>query len=90
MKIPTYVQDKLVELEGKDAGYITKQWSNLVSQLLQVMQQSLSDEGFQIPNQPTTNIVQLTNMSNGTIIYDSTTDQFKGMVGGTLKTFTLT
>jgi hypothetical protein len=83
--VPTLIQSKIVD----EQGYLTPEWQYLFMQLLQVMQQSLSNEGFTIPPQTTVDIALLTDMVNGTIIYDSTTDNFKGMKGGSLKTFTL-
>ena len=94
VNIPTFVQEKPLD----ENGNWSKPWQQLWEQLLQNMQQSISDEGFLIPSQTTANIAVIIAinpetgtpfMSPGTIIYDSTTDEFKGMVGTTLKTFTL-
>ncbi len=86
MNIPSFVNDKVVD----ENGYWTPQWQNVILQLMQLMQQNLSDEGFVMPSQSTANINLLTKSSNGTVLYDSTTDEFKGRVGGVFKTFTLT
>lgn len=89
MNIPNIPVAKLID----DNGNLNEIWHNFFFQLLQLMQQNLSDEGFLIPQLSTTDIAKLTDPSktpNGTMVYDSTTDDFKGMKGGVFKTFTLT
>jgi hypothetical protein len=86
MKIPNFIYEKALD----ENGYWTKPWQSLWEQLFLNMQNDLSDEGFVMPSQNDTNILLLTQMRNGTIIYDSTNDEFKGKVGGIVKTFTLT
>lgn len=89
MNIPSMPIDKFLD----DKGEMSEIWYAFFQQLLQLMQQNLSNEGIIIPQQPTTNIVLLTDPSktpNGTVIYDSTTDNFKGRQGGVFKIFTLT
>ena len=85
MILPTLPLGEVVNKEGM----LTPDWNQFFTQLLLYMNSNLSSEGFVQPSQPTTNIAQLTNANNGTIIYDSTTDQFKGKIAGTFKTFTL-
>lgn len=62
-------------------------WSQWFQQLVTVIQNNLSPNGFTLPQQPTTTITQLnTQESKGVIIYNETTD--KGMINenGTFKT----
>lgn len=61
---------------------------NFISILIKQMKLNLSDEGLNIPNQPTTAIDQLTNTPNGSVIYDETTHEAKIKVNGTYKTIT--
>jgi len=95
MIVPTYTQERLVD----EDRYLTRPWQGVIGELLQNMQKALSNEGFVIPSQSAANINILISinpetlqpyMADGTIIYDSTNHQFKGMVNGVLKTFTLT
>lgn len=86
MLVPTLVQQQVVD----EKGFLTPQWRQFFEQLLQNMQQSLSDEGFLIPPQSAANIALLTDSPNGTIIYDETNNEFKGKKAGSFMTFTLT
>lgn len=77
MIIPNFVQDKLVD----STGAMTPNWVMFFSQLIDQMQANLSDEGVVIPSQTTANISVIKDHDpaplNGTIIYDSTTNQLK-------------
>lgn len=54
-------------------------------ELNQSLQGSISDNGFAVPNQETSSIVTLSGeMPNGTIWYDSDTDELKAKVGGSV------
>lgn len=71
-------------------GNITSPWKLYFQQLTMALQTNLKPEGFVIPPKPLTDIAQLVDdASNNNIIYDSTTDEFKGNVAGTWKVFTL-
>jgi hypothetical protein len=77
MKIPNFIDSKIVETHGG----LTDTWKQIFIQLLQNMQNTLSDEGFALPQETTTNITKLeTTQSVGRIIYDKTTNQFKACV----------
>lgn len=69
MKVPIYMQ-------GQD--------DNLYQdELNQTLQDALSDNGWKIPNQTTANITQIApTMPNGTIWYDSDTNQLKYIKSG--------
>lgn len=99
MNIPTFVQDKAVITEGEDAGHFTSQWNLFMTQLIDQMQFNLSNEGFVPPNQSTTNIdtIAASDLENFTneglqkirLLMDSTTNELKAIVNGTVKTVTL-
>ncbi len=83
-------------------GNLNPQWLNYFIMQNDALQNYFSPEGYQIPNKTSDEIAKLnatpanpptgaeTRISNNNIIYDSTTDEFKGNVNGTWKTFTLT
>jgi hypothetical protein len=85
---PDLPRDK--QIADKD-GYLKPAWELYFQQLTMALQTNLKPEGFVIPPKPSADIAQLVDSaSNNNIIYDSTTDEFKGNVAGTWKTFTLT
>jgi hypothetical protein len=81
------------------SGNITPHWDLFFQQLVMALQTNLKPEGFVIPPQSASNIASLgnTSASVGNIIYDSTNNQFKGIILVSLgppvvtvtKTFTL-
>lgn len=76
-------------ISDKD-GNITSSYLLFLQQLVMALQTNFKPEGYVIPPKPTSDIVQLIQeASNNNIIYDSTTNQFKGNVNGTWKVFTL-
>lgn len=89
-------EKKLVDEEGN----ITESWDLYFQQLAMALQTNLKPEGFVIPPKSSSDIAQLGDISAsiGNIIYDSTTNEFKGIMLVTLgpplvtitKTFTLT
>jgi hypothetical protein len=86
MLVPSFPVEKVID----DKGYLTPAWRTFFEQLLQNMNQSLSNEGIVIPPQTASNIALLTQSMNGTIIYNSDANSFQGKLGGVFKTFTLT
>lgn len=75
----------------QEDGHFHPAWRQWFQQMTSIIQNNLSPHGFIMPQQPTTTISSLnTAASKGTIIYDETTDQFKGNLAGTFKIFTLT
>lgn len=93
MNIPNFLKSiPIAELKEEDGKYyFTPQMANMFIQLFTELQQNLSNEGFKIPQQTTSNINILDNaLSTAAIIYDSDTNEFKGNVDGVFKTFTLT
>jgi hypothetical protein len=81
MKIPNFADVPVVELDGENKGQFTETWRNIMTQLIQVLQQNASDESLVIPQQSTSNISQLEGSNNqvytGGLIYDSTTNKPK-------------
>jgi len=78
--------DKVID----DEGYMTSPWKLYFQQLAMALQTNFKPEGYVIPPKPTTDIAQLTSdASDNNIIYDNTTNEFKGNVNGTWKVFTL-
>lgn len=70
--IPSYVS-------GQESSWLYN------DQLNQSLQESISDNGFVVPSQPTSSIVNLSGMMpNGTIWYDETTNELKANVNGSI------
>lgn len=73
-----------------EKGMFTDPYKLFFQQLVMALQTNFKPEGYVIPPKPTSDIIQLiAQASNNNIIYDSTTNQFKGNVNGTWKVFTL-
>jgi hypothetical protein len=88
MNIPNFENIQFVDKNG----YLTEQWQNIMQQLITALQSNVSNEGFQIPQQPTTNITMLQSQFAaspnpaayyGNLLYDSTTNQLKVNLAGT-------
>jgi hypothetical protein len=86
MQIPAFENVKFVD----EKGMLTPTAEQMLKLLFQQLIMNVGEEGFVLPQQTDASIALLTNSANGTILYDSTTDQFKGLVAGVFKTFTLT
>lgn len=73
----------------KIPGIFQGQDENLYqTQLNQTMQDSLSDNGWTVPNQSTANITTVApSMPNGTMWYDETTHQMKYIKNGVVTPF---
>lgn len=89
MNLPDYLNTPPIDPE---TGKWTKSWGLVMSQLLSELGADLNAEGFKMPSLPTTDINKLTDASKSTsrIVYDETTNQFKGNIDGTWKTFDMT
>lgn len=84
---PNIPTTKMVQEDGN----VHPAWMQWFQQITSVIQNNLSPQGFIMPQQPTTTITNLNTVaSTGAIIYDETSEQFKGNVAGTFKVFTLT
>lgn len=68
MFVPTMVQDKLLD----EDGYLSKPWQAFFEQLIQNMQQALSNEGFAVPPQSAGNMAIIQpNAMSGTLLFNS-------------------
>lgn len=86
MNIPPFFNDKYVD----DKGYLTSAQQIFNDQLNQAMQSDLSDNGWQLPNQTTANINTIAPvMKNGTMWYDTDTNEFKVLINGVVKVVTV-
>src|SRR5437773_247311 len=98
MNIPSLIlQTPIVDKNGM----ITPTWAGILTHLITQLQNNMSNEGYVLPQQPTSNLATLSAAENyqkyvGSILYDSTMNQFKGnilnpMTGvSEFKTFTTT
>lgn len=79
MKIPIYLMSESTEIDGGNEVYYQ-------DELNRVLQQDLSDNGWQSPQQSTENIEAVASqMQNGTFWYDTTTNEVKFKVDGVIK-----
>lgn len=90
MNIPNFQNTPIVS----SGGNLSDAWSLILQQLITALQKNLSDEGYQVPQQPTATIAKLQTQFNaspnpsvyfGDLIYDSTTNQLKVNINGTFK-----
>ncbi len=87
MIVPTFSYDKVVDKEGNWSLI----WLQIITQLLQQLQVSFSEEGLVLPQQSSANITVIAaSYPNGTMFYNSDTDEFQVIVGGSVKTVTVT
>jgi hypothetical protein len=86
MLIPNFINEKPVD----ENGNWSPEWQNIMVQIITQMQTSLSNEGFNMPQLPTTDIAKLTGaQSIGAIVYDNTLNELKANINGTWKTVTV-
>lgn len=88
MRLPTIPIGKIAD----ENGNMTEEFKNFVTQLMQILNSNIGQSGVTVQSQTATNITTLIangSIKDGTIIYDSTNNVFKGFENGTLKTFTL-
>jgi hypothetical protein len=68
MIVPNFVNQQVVDKNGN----WTDAWASIISQLLLLLQQSLSDEGFVIPSQSNSNLSNISqNLQPGTILFNT-------------------
>jgi hypothetical protein len=79
MNVTAFVNAQFVDKNG----YLTDSWRIILSQLLTQLQANFSNEGVVNPSLTTAQIAQLTNMPNGTTVYNSTTDELMCKKAGT-------
>lgn len=89
MKIPTFSGAKIAEKDGS----CHPEFQQYQDQLNQQMQLTISDDGFVVPSNTTANINHIADNNNpngrpnGTMWYDSTTNQFKRKRNGVVEVF---
>ena len=82
MNIPNFFNTQFVD----EKGYLKPEFQNFFQQLITQLQLNLSDEGYRLPQQPTTTITKLDNAaSTAVILYDNTTDEAKVNIAGTFR-----
>lgn len=89
MNIPSFIQERVID----ENGYFTPSWAFVIEQLLSQLQINAGAEGLVPSSLKTEDIAVVaasTNLQNGTLIYDSTTDQLKTNIAGTFKVITVT
>lgn len=80
------LSDPIVDKEGRMKDLL----GIFLDQLVLALQTNFNNQGIAVPQQTSSNIILLTGTQySGNILYDSTTNQFKGNVNGVWKTFTL-
>lgn len=79
MIIPTFINVQYTE----DDGFLTPAMQLYNDELNQTMQNGLSNNGWTVPQLTTAQITQIaTQMPNGTLWYDTDTNQLKGKING--------
>lgn len=92
MKVPTFIKRKFVDQDGE----LTAPAQQLLDVFFQQAQESLSDDGFVIPQRTTNEINNISannnanTKPNGTLWYDSTTNQLKVKINDTVRVITTT
>jgi hypothetical protein len=96
MNVPNLNITKFVDKDG----YLTADAQLMFTTLFNEMQTYLSNEGLLFPSQTTANIATITALHppitghplvpNGLTWYNSSTNQFQGLVNEVVKTFTVT
>ncbi|NTU69256.1 hypothetical protein HGB13_00285 [bacterium] len=87
MKIPLFFDTEFVDIK---TGRLTPFGRNLINQLLDQLQKNASDEGIVMPSLSSDNIVNLSKSVDGTIVYDSTNNVYKGKQNGVFRTIQTT
>ena len=89
MDVPIFIEIKAV----KEDGHLTDEKRLYEDELNQNLRNALSDDGWTLPLQTQANITTingLPSVQDGTMWYDTTTNQFVIRVGGVLRKVTTT
>lgn len=81
MNIPNFLNINIAQQDGS----FSDEWNLNFQQLFQELQNNFGATGCVVPSMETSNINQLQNVVNGTLIYDSTIDELKLRQGGVFK-----
>jgi len=72
MRVPNYINDRIVTPEGK----LVEEWQVVISQLLEELQINFSNEGLVPPSQSVGNIAIIADgAKSGTLIFDEANNQ---------------
>ena len=83
MNIPNFINSKVIG----DNGFLTPEWQQILMQLFTELQQKVSEEGFILPIQSSSNIGILNNIDSlAAIIYNEDTNKAMLNENGTFKT----
>lgn len=89
MRIPTFTRQKFTESDN-----LTAPVQQIFDVFFQQAQENLSDDGLVVPSRTTTDITSIANPANensrpnGTLWYDSTTNELKVKINGIVKVVT--
>lgn len=79
MNIPTFANVQFTQ----DDGYLTSAMQLYNDELNQALQNGLSNNGWTVPQLTTTQISNIqSQMPNGTLWYDTNTNELKGKING--------
>lgn len=90
MNVPTFTKQKFVQEDGT----LTAPMEQMLDVFFQQAQDNISNDGMVIPSQSTANINYILSPTNqnskpdGTILYDSQTNQLKVRINGVVKVIT--
>lgn len=90
MNVPTFTKQKFVDEDGNLSAPIAQ----MLDVFFQQAQENLSNDGIVIPSKTTSDINYIFSASNqnskpdGTILYDSQTNQLKVRINGVVKVIT--
>jgi hypothetical protein len=86
MKLPIYLNTKFVDKNGM----LTSDMQHYMDNQSQTLHDGLGDDGWTLPQQTTANINTIApNMPNGTMWYDTNTNEFKVLIAGVVKVVTV-
>lgn len=90
MNIPNLPNRNVSLVDPSNKNQMHPLWHNFFDQLLTQLQQNVSQEGFNLPEQTTSNIALLQTGSpdSRTMIYNNTTHKYMVQENGTFKTIT--
>lgn len=86
MNIPNFIHEKFVD----DSGNLTTSWGYWFDQLIQQLKSNVGTEGYVLPPLTATQLTQLTNSPDGTLVWDTTDKLIRVSVGGVWKTVAYT
>lgn len=87
--IPNLPASEFLRKDEKGSYSVHPDWMGVLRQLTIALQTNISNEGFKMPQQNSTNVTSLnTPKSIGSIVYNNETHAFMGNVNGVFKTFT--